>query len=68
MITYPARFSVNDVVIDTTTRKTLKVVRLVGSTQVEVQDIAFTDSYQSEVIDTSYLIRGTASGSIKRIT
>lgn len=68
MVTYPSRFTVGDVLIDTTTKQTLQVVRSVGSSQVEVQDIAFTASYKSEVIDVGYLIRGVASGYIKRIT
>jgi hypothetical protein len=65
---YPNRFRVGDVLIDTSTRTTLKVVRLVGSSQAEIQNLTYVSYYQSEVIDLSYLIRGVSSGSIKRIS
>lgn len=68
MATYPSRFTVGELLIETTTRRTLKVVRLVGSSQVEVQDISFTEKYKGEVMDINYLRRGVANGSIKRIS
>ena len=68
MTTYPSRFTVGELLIETATRRTLKVVRLVGSAQVEVQDLAVTEKYEGEVMDINYLRRGVASGTIKRIS
>lgn len=68
MTTYPSKFTVGDILVETSTRRSLKVIRLVGSSQVEVQDIGVTNKYDAEVVDLSYLRRGVANGSIKRIS
>lgn len=68
MTTYPSRFTIGELLIEVASRRTLKVVRLVGSAQVEVQDISFTEKYVGEVMDVNYLRRGVANGSIKRIS
>jgi hypothetical protein len=67
MVTYPARFVVGEIFIDTSTRKTLKVARLVGSSQIELQDIGYQNSYESEVVDIDFLKSRIAAGSIKRL-
>ena len=67
MATYPSRVEVGETMIDTTTRKTLRVVRLVGSNQAEIEEVGSTSGAVSEIIDVSYLVRGIASGAIKRI-
>jgi len=68
MTDYPSKFAVGDILIETPTKKSLKVVKLVGSSQVELQDLAVTNKYDSDVVDLSYLVRGVANGSIKRIS
>jgi len=68
MTVYPSKFTVGELLIEVESRKTLKVTRLVGSSLIEVQDLAVTEKYESEVVDVNYLRRGVANGSIKRIS
>lgn len=59
------KLEVGDLLLDTGTRVTLRVSRLIGNSRVEVVEL--TPMAEPRIVDSSYYVRGIVSGSVRRI-
>ncbi len=56
---------VGDILLNTITRRSLRVLRLIGNSRVEVVDLE--EGSTSQLIDSAQLVRGITSGSVRRV-
>lgn len=59
------KLNVGDILLDTSTRTSLRVLRLIGNNRVEVVGVATGSTPQ--IVDAVRFVRGIASGSVQRI-